>query len=109
MKKNEVVKSHIDFNSVMNTGKSIKNKYYIIFKKENNLNKTLFGIAVGKKIGNAVTRNKFKRQIRNIIDSNKGLFKNNFSYIIVLKKNCLNLSYQELENNMTDLLRKEIQ
>lgn len=107
MKKSDIVKSKIEFNNIMQLNQSLKNKYFIIFKKENNLNKPLFGIAVGKKIGSAVVRNKLKRQLRMIITSNKRLFKTNFSYIILIKKRCLNLSYQELTNNLINLIEKD--
>ncbi|MBR1413688.1 MAG: ribonuclease P protein component [Bacilli bacterium] len=107
MKKYEVVKSQADFNDIMNNGHKINNSYYLIFKKANNNNIPLFGIAVGKKIGNAVTRNKIKRQLRMIITKNKMLFKSGFSYIILVKKSCLNLKYQEMEQHIIELMRKE--
>lgn len=107
MKKYEVVKSQTDFNDIMNNGHKINNSYYLIFKKANNTNIPLFGIAVGKKIGNAVTRNKIKRQLRMIITKNKMLFKSGFSYIILVKKSCLNLKYQEMEQHIIELVRKE--
>ena len=107
MQKEEVVKSQIDFNNIMNKGSKISNNFFIIFKNKNDLNKSLFGIAVGKKLGNAVIRNKLKRQIRMIITQNKILFKSGFSYIILVKKSCLTLKYQEIEQHIIELIRKE--
>lgn len=107
MKKYEVVKSHEKFNEVINKGNKISNKYFIIFSLAKEDKKPQFGIAVGKKVGNAVVRNKFKRQIRNIIDNNKFLFKNNRNYIIMIKKECLNVSYNLLEQNLINLIRKD--
>ena len=52
-----------------------------------------FGLSVGKKIGNAVTRNKVKRQIRSMID--QIYFKNNFNCIIIVKKSYLNHTFNE--------------
>lgn len=107
MKKYEVVKSHEQFNEVINKGNKIVNKYFIIFSLQKNELTPKFGIAVGKKVGNAVVRNRFKRQIRNIIDNNKFLFKNNCNYIIMIKKECLNISYNLLEENLIELMRKD--
>lgn len=107
MKKYEIVKSHEDFNEIINKGKRIGNKYFLIFYLEKKEKKTHFGIAVGKKVGNAVVRNKYKRQIRNIVDNNKFLFKNSFNYIIMIKKECNKIPYGLLEKNLVDLLRKE--
>ena len=84
MKRYEMVKSHEEFNEIINKGNRLKGKYAYIFSKEKEFDKPNFGIAVGKKLGNAVVRNKFKRQFRNIVDKNRFLFKNNNNYIIIL-------------------------
>ena len=71
MKRYEMVKSHEEFNEIINKGNRLKGKYAYIFSKEKEFDKPNFGIAVGKKLGNAVVRNKFKRQFRNIVDKNR--------------------------------------
>ena len=43
-----------------------------------------FGLSVGKKVGNAVTRNKVKRQLRSIIDEKN--YQNGLNCIIIVKK-----------------------
>lgn len=106
MKKIETIKSPDIFNDVIKNGNKIKSKYFVICNKKND-DKLLFGVAVGKKVGNAVIRNKIKRQLRNIIDQNKLLFKNNHFYIIIGKKECLDLTFEEMNNNIKELLLKE--
>ncbi len=103
MKKNEVVKDNKLFNTIIKTGKKIQNKYLYIYYKENDVLFPRFGIAVGTKIGNAVIRNKLKRQIRMILTNNKKIFSNNQDYIIIVKKACLNASYKEVENEVKNL------
>ena len=85
-----------------------KGKYVFIFSKEKEYPKPNFGIAVGKKLGNAVVRNKFKRQFRNIVDKNRFLFKNNNNYIIMIKREANNASYSDLENDLINTLKKGI-
>ncbi len=108
MKRYEMVKSHEDFNEIIKNGSKIKNKYMIIFKESKNFEKPNFGIAVGKKLGNAVTRNKYKRQIRNIVDKNRFLFANNHNYIIMIKKEAKLATFQDLEKELINSLRKDI-
>lgn len=107
MKKKEVVKKARDFDVIINKGKRIKNNVFNIFIEENKNEIPLFGIAVSKKLGNAVFRNKNKRQIRQIIDNNKLYFKNNHKYIIMLKSGGINLSFDEKEKKLIELIEKE--
>lgn len=107
MKKKERVKNNRYFNQIINEGSSIKNEFYIIYRKEKEQILPQFGVAVGKKIGNAVVRNKLKRQIRSIIDHNKDLFESRFDYIIVMKKYCYKQNYEILENNLIKLITKK--
>ena len=106
MKRYEMVKSHEDFQEIINKGNKIKGKYSIVFYKEKEYPKPNFGLAVGKKLGNAVVRNKFKRQFRNIIDNNRFLFKNNHNYIIMIKREANNASFSELETDLINTLKK---
>lgn len=106
MKKTNIVKSNNEFQNIINHGYKIQNNIYILYIKENELSKYRFGVSVGKKIGNAVTRNKYKRKIRSIIDNNKKLYENNKDYIIIIKKSCLDKTYQELEKSFIMLFNK---
>ena len=108
MKKKDIVKNNILFNDVINKGEKINTKYFVVCKMKYDIKNSLFGVAVGKKVGNAVTRNKIKRQIRNIIDNNKSLFENGYIYIIIGKKLCLNAKFEKMNNSLYDYLCKEI-
>ena len=104
LKRLEMVKKNSDFKEIILNGKSIKAKYYNIYYKDID-NKCKFGLAVSKKIGNAVVRNKIKRRVKAIIDKNKKLFSNK-NYIIMVKREILNLSFKEMEENLIEMLKK---
>ena len=106
MKKRNIVKTKRDFNNIINNGKCIKNKYYVVYSLDNNKNYDNFGISVGKKVGNAVIRNKYKRKIRSIIDIYRKDFINNKDYIIILRSSALSISFQEMKESLILLLRK---
>lgn len=106
MKKYEIVKKNTDFNDIINTGRCIRNKYYSIYYKDSEDEFPKFGLAVSKKCGNAVDRNKIKRQLRNIIDDNKKLFSIKMNYIIMVRKEILNLSYLQMEEQLINLMKK---
>ena len=108
MKKREIIKSKDEFSNLIKNSKFIKTKEFVIYYKENDLNKKRFGIAISNKIGNAVTRNKLKRQTKEIIDKLKTLFKNDTDYIIMIRKGCLETSFRDRLDNLENKLKEKI-
>ena len=81
-------------------------KKYEIVKEHKHFEFPRFGIAVGKKVGNAVIRNKLKRQYRMLITSNKKLFSKGVDYIIIVKRSSLEAKFQDLEIELKRTLEK---
>lgn len=106
MKKYEIVKEHDEFDNIIHTGKCLKSKFVYIYNKDNKLNISRFGVAVGKKVGNAVTRNKCKRQIRMIINNNKNLFKKGRDYIIIVKGSAVGASFETINDSIVKTLNE---
>ena len=96
MKKINILKNNRDFNRIIDTYKANKYKDFVIYIERTNDELYHFGISVGKKIGNAVTRNKYKRRIRAIID--KKNYQKGINCIIILRKSILEREYIEIEN-----------
>lgn len=107
MKKKYIVKENKDFVEIINKGKTVKGKSFIVHFKDNDLKYDRFGISVSKKLGNAVFRNKYKRKIRSIIDNYKKYYNNRKDYIIILKRSGTERSFQELEIELSKLLKNE--
>ena len=90
-----------DFKNLLKK-KKVSNKYVTIFfgvlsnKKIANLN---ISFVTKKKIGNAVKRNKIKRQLKNIInDAIKKISINfNYSYLVIAKPTMLNNEYTNIK------------
>ena len=59
-----VMRENKDFLNMYKKGRYITSKYSVIYVKPNNRPFNRFGITAGKKIGNAVARNRAKRLIR---------------------------------------------
>lgn len=107
MKKCEIVKKNTDFNDIINTGKFLKNKFYNVYYKETcDKRFPKFGLAVSKKCGNAVKRNKIKRRLRMIVSNNKELFYDCNNYIIMVRKGIVDISYKEMEDSLVGLLKE---
>ena len=95
MKKINIVKKTQDFTRIIKTKKAYVSNSFVIYIERKNQPTYHFGISVSKKIGNAVTRNKLKRQIKSIID--KKDYQNNFNCIIILRKGILSKSFKQKE------------
>ncbi len=111
MRKLYVVKNARDFEKIIKTGKLAKNKSFIIYHSDNDLPYNRYGISVGKKLGNAVYRNKYKRKIRAIIDNYKKSYINHQDYIIILRGSAKDKEYHDLEKDYIALInniRKDV-
>ncbi len=106
MKKYEIIKSHNEFNNIINNERFIKNNNFVIYIKEKENSFPKFGIAISTKFGKAHIRNYYKRIVRNMIDINKKSFSNNQDYIIMIRKSCINFKYQDLLISFEKLLKE---
>ena len=102
MKKINILKEKRDFDRIIKSNKPFKYKDYIIYLERKEQGTYHFGFSVGKKIGNAVTRNKIKRQLKSIID--KKDYQNGFNCIIIVGRGVLERSFEEMKNNLYYLL-----
>ena len=106
MKKLNIIKKQDEINNIIKTGILSKNKYFFIYNKENNNKYHRFCICVSKKLGNAVVRNKNKRQIKDIIDKSNLVFKSNMDYVIILRKEISDISYEDKKRYLLEILCK---
>ena len=106
MKKYDIIKNNREFDDIISNGKSIMNGDFVIYYRLNLKNHNRFGISVGKKIGNAVVRNYYKRIIRNICDINKKLYSKEKDYIIIVRKGCLEKSFKKIDESFKYLINK---
>ena len=93
-----------DFKSILD-GKRLSNKYLTIFfrKLPNKDNKKLnISFVTKKKIGNAVSRNKIKRRLRNIMnDATKKININlNYCYLLIARTSILNDTYENIKQTL---------
>ncbi len=64
MRKREVLTGSREFGAVYNRGKSVGDRYVVIFYKKNGLPYTRTGFLASKKVGNAVMRNRARRLMK---------------------------------------------
>jgi len=110
MKKEIRIKSNEEFSFLVKTGKRIKTPEFHIYYLKNNKETNRFGISVSTKLGNAVTRNRIKRQLRAIIDDfNRSSTTQTLDIIVVAKQGFLNNTFkinkEALLNSLAEIER----
>lgn len=106
MNKQYRVKKSNEIEDIIKTGKSVGNKYFVIYKKENcETGHFRYAISVGKKVGNAVLRNKTKRQVRMIIQTLSNPL-DQMDVFIVVKPSVLQITFEQMMSQINYLLKK---
>lgn len=107
MKKRNRLKKNEDFQKVFKKGKSMANRQYVLYVLHQPEAKEFrVGLSVSKKIGNAVVCNRVKRLIRQVIQEERDLLKQENDYIIIARKPAAELSYEETKKSLQHLFRK---
>ena len=106
MKKEFRVKKSSEIEMIIRTKKSVSNKHFVLYKRENHENTHFrFAVSVSKKYGNAVKRNKIKRQVREIVSKIDITVTDDL--FIVVKPKIPNLSYVELDASLRQLMARQ--
>ncbi len=104
MKKAYRIKKNQDFSRIIKKRKSIANKDFILYYLKNDSHLRV-GLSVSKKLGNAVTRNKIKRQLRMMAQDlfNK---EDQADYIIIVRNHYLTQTFEENKKSLQWLYKK---
>lgn len=98
MNKKYIIQKNKEILEIIKKGKKYFFKYFIIYRKKNELENSRFCISVSKKLGNAVVRNKLRRQVKDIIMKN--MLSINEDYVIILSSSFKELSFEEKKNEI---------
>ncbi|GEK38043.1 ribonuclease P protein component [Enterococcus thailandicus] len=106
MKKAYRVKKEREFQAVFKTGASFANRKFVVYRldKKDQLHFRV-GLSVGKKVGNAVSRNDVKRKIRAAIYSFKDEIDPELDFIVIARPSVEGLTYDEIRSNLVHVLK----
>ena len=106
MKKAYRIKKNTDFQAVFKKGKSVANRQFVIYMLANqNQNQFRIGLSVSKKIGNAVTRNRIKRYIRQVFHELRDEISHKKDYVIIARKPAAEMDYHSVKKSLEHVLR----
>lgn len=105
MKFSESLKKNDQFREVYKSGRSLANKYLVIYVLENNLEINRLGISVSKKVGNSVVRHHLARLIRESYRLHEDMFNSGLDIVVVARKSAASISYHDMESALLHLFR----
>ena len=108
MKKDLRIKKNEEFSEIISKNKSFSNACYRIYRAKAKEKHSRVGISVSKKIGNAVVRNKIKRQIRMMLIDLYDFDCSKYDLIIIVRNNYLKMAYKDCKNELELLIKKVI-
>lgn len=102
----KTLKKNIDFKRVYSTGNSYATSFLVLYWLSNQKKYNRFGFSISKKIGNAVTRNKLRRRLKEIIRFNEKNMVNGYDFIFIARKPVVKLEFIRLKKDVFKLFKK---
>ena len=102
------IKKSDEFAATIHKGNSLRLPSFIVHIKKNDLSYVRVGISASKKLGNAVTRNRVKRQVRAMCDNLINYDAHSLDIVIVVKSKFLEMSFDENKSQLCDLITKQV-
>lgn len=97
------IKKQKDFQNVIHTGKYLRNKEYSVYYLKNDYKRIRIGVSIPTKTGNAVIRNKIKRQIKASLASFVDLSKN-LDIVIIPRKGYSIDNFVQIKDSLKQLI-----
>jgi ribonuclease P protein component len=107
MKRTFRLKSRLDFQAVYTKGRSVANRaavLYVLPQKPPGI--TRVGFAAGKKLGNAVVRNRIKRRIKEAVRLLWARVKPGYLVIVIARQSSKEMAFGQLQTLLGDLFER---
>ena len=108
MKKKYRIKKNEEFSEIINLKHSKADGSFVLYFNTSKLDYSRVGISVSRKLGNAVERNKIKRQVREMIKDIIDFDNFGLDLIIIVRKGYLNKNYIENKNDLEIVIKNAI-
>lgn len=103
LKKADRLRKNKSFQAVYKDGKSHANRLLVLYMLPNNSPCKKIGFAAGKRLGNAVTRNRVKRMMREAFRLNQSRLPDGYDYILVGRQPAVGVKSQEVISSFLNL------
>jgi ribonuclease P protein component len=92
------------FSEIHQEGLSVANNLLVVRILKNELDYNRYGFMVSKRLGNAVTRNRIRRRLREVV--RMAQLKNGWDAVFIVRKGAENANYDQLKSAAENVLRR---
>ncbi len=101
------LKESRDFAAIKAQGQSQSGRYFVLaLLRDETVPDFRFGLVTGRKIGNAVIRNRVRRQLREIIRENRGAIAPGMRFVTIARWRAPQAEFAQLRDDWVRLARK---
>jgi ribonuclease P protein component len=106
LKKEYRLKAGNRIKMVRTAGQSWRNRWLVLCTLSGEQEQNRFAFSVSKRVGNAVTRNRIKRYMREAVRQQLPQLHGGWDILLIARERAARASYQEIEDAILDLLRQ---
>lgn len=93
----DTLKKNSDFRRLYSRGKSAVTPFMVVYCRHNPTDHNRVGYTVSTKLGNAVTRNRARRRLREIYRLNLPYMNKGYDIVVVARRKCVEAKYQKVD------------
>lgn len=106
MLKKNVLRRKSDFSIIYNKGKSVGDRYVVLFYRKNNLPYNRLAYLASKKVGNAVKRNRARRLLKESVRLTNLELPTGYDFIIIARNTITNAKCAEVKRSFESALKR---
>ncbi len=106
MLKKERLRRDQDFSSIYKRGKSLGDRFVVIFYKKNHLPYNRIAFLASKKVGNSVTRNRARRLLRESYNQISGQIAVGYDIILIARKTIIHTKCADVKKSIEAAARR---
>ena len=100
MLKKEILRKKSDFDAIYRAGRSVPDRYVVLFLRKNDLPYSRTAFLASKKVGNSVQRNRAKRLMRESYRLNEDKFSAGYDVIFIARNTINGRKLRDVEKSM---------
>lgn len=106
MLKKNVLRNDKDFSKIYKRGKSVGDRYVVLFYRKNGLPYNRTGFLASKKVGNSVQRNRAKRLMKESYRKLEGTLPTGYDFILIARNTINGKKCAEVEKSLYSAFKR---